>query len=316
MGEAAQFEAASRTIVEFEGLSYRYRGAQGWALKDIDHSLRRGIILGIVGPNGSGKTTLFRLILGFVKPTVGTVKVDGGAPAAYRTQRGIGYLPEAVNLPPQVKVAELADYAARLSGLGAAAAQGALQRLMSDLEITRAAGQKIGVLSHGYRRRIGLMLTLLGDPELLLLDEPATGLDPDSIGVLRSTLRALRRQGRSVIVSSHNLLEMQRMCDEVLILRYGEILGASTRDELLGRPAVWVVQLGAERDGAGSPSIPVIHDLGGVRLAADEFGFTDENNARRFAASMDNVQRIERREFDLEYFFHSLLQRKVTGGTS
>ncbi len=295
-------------IIELDGIDYRYRSAPRPALAGVTLRFGRGAVVGIVGPNGSGKTTLFRLLLGLMRPTAGRVSIEGIRPATYRTQRGVGYLPEAITLPARLKVGELATYAACLSRLRGAAARSAIQRLMDELEFSDKAADLIGTLSHGYRQRVGLLVALLGDPDLLLLDEPANGLDPHSIGVLRSQLRALKRRGKTIIVSSHNLLELQRTYDEVILLRDGEVLGRSRRDDLLARPDVWVVQLGSRME-----DVKAAHtlgaEMGGVKLAADEMAFSVERSAREYAARLDHAECVERRAFDLEYLFHSLLQR-------
>jgi len=183
---------------------------------------------------------------------------------------------------------------------------------MRTLAIDDRADEPIGTLSHGYRQRVGLLVALLGDPELILLDEPANGLDPESVGVLRSVLRGLKQQGRTVIVSSHNLLELERVCDEVVILSQGRALGRSARSELLSQPDVWVVRLSS--DSADAVSVGrLCAKLHGVRLAADETGFRHEPLAREFAARASTrgfvVEAVERRSFDLEYLFHSLVQQ-------
>lgn len=303
-----------RPLVQVEGVRYRYRSAGDWALAGISFQIRRGIVLGLVGPNGSGKTTLYRLILGLMRPLEGRVAVDGTAPAAYRTGRGIGYLPEQVRLPGNVRVRELAELMGRLAGLRGAEMRIAIERLLRTLAIEDRADALIKTLSHGYRQRVGLLAALLGGPELLLFDEPANGLDPESVGVLRSVLRALKRRGRTVLVSSHNLLELERVCDEVLILRQGRLLGRSSRKELVSKPDVWVAQLGPDSLAAASEVGALCKELDGVRLAADEAGFVEERAAREFAARIRvagvAVEAIERRPFDLEYLFHSLVRQE------
>lgn len=309
-----------RTLVEIYDVRYRYRSEREPALVDLSFEIERGAVLGLVGPNGSGKTTLYRLILGLTRPTSGRVVVAGLAPHVYRMRYGIGYLPEQVRLPGSVRVRDFAGYVARLSGLKGGAATTAIDELSRMLALRERADAMIRTLSHGFRQRVGLLVALLGDPELLLFDEPANGLDPDSIGVLRSLLRSLKRRGRTVIVSSHNLLELERICDTVIILRQGRLLGRSSREELVGRPDIWVVQLGSE-EFAGSPEAPSLFaTLGGVQLAADEVAFADEQSARHYAAVISpaegGVESIERRPFDLEYLFHSLVQggsEEVTG---
>lgn len=298
--------------IEVDNLRYRYGRAKNWALAGISLRIEKGVVLGLVGPNGSGKTTLFRLVLGFARWFEGRIGIDGSAPAAYRTQYGIGYLPEQVRLPAGVRVRRLAEFAGRLAALDCSGARNATDRLMKTLAIDDRADERIGTLSHGYRQRVGLLVALLGDPQLILLDEPANGLDPESVGVLRSVLRGLKQQGRTVIVSSHNLLELERVCDAVVILSQGRVLGRSSRSELLSQPDVWVVQL--SRDSGDAVSVGrLCAKLHGVRLAADEAGFGHEQLAREFAARASTrgcvVEAVERRSFDLEYLFHSLVQQ-------
>ena len=312
-------EQCPELMVDVERVRFRYRSAKEWALDDISIKAKRGVVLGIVGPNGSGKTTLYRLILGLTRPNSGNVSVGGAAPAVYRATRGIGYLAEQVRLPGNVRVGEFAEFMGRLAGFGKTDRKRAVERLMAFLCIADRSGQMIGALSHGYRQRVGLLAALLGQPELLLFDEPANGLDPESVGILRSLLRGLKRQGRTVIVSSHNLLELERICDEVVILRQGKLLGRCSRSELLAQPDIWVVQLGHASMSASSEAIGLGLGSDGVRLAADEVVFVDELAAQEFAARSramgQVVETIDRRPFDLEYLFHSLLQDTETEAT-
>ena len=145
-------DSESRRFVEVDSLRYRYRSARSWALDEISFQAERGLVLGLVGPNGSGKTTLFRLILGFMLPESGRVSVGGEEPAAYRTSCGVGYLPEQVRLPGNVRVRELAVLMGRLAGLRGIELDGAIDRHMSILAIEEKADALVSSLSHGYRR--------------------------------------------------------------------------------------------------------------------------------------------------------------------
>jgi ABC-2 type transport system ATP-binding protein len=307
-----------RPLIEVENLGYRYRSGGDYALEQLSFGIESGRVVGLVGPNGSGKTTLYRLVLGFMRPQEGRVAVSGLDPAIYRRSRGVGYLPEQVRLPGNVRVRELAVLMARLAGLRGLEVDEAIDRYMDTLALAEWAGAVISTLSHGYRQRVGLLAALLGDPELVLLDEPANGLDPASVGILRSLIRALKRRGRTVVVSSHNLLELQRICDDVMILRSGRLLGRSSREELAERSEIWVVLLGPEPAEASARAEALCLELGGVRLAADEAAFTDARSARAFAGLVETtggrIESIERRPFDLEYLFHSLVQNHLGHG--
>jgi len=303
---------SSRVIVEFEGVSFRYGRAERWAARDLSFRVYRGEVLGLVGPNGSGKTTIFRLLMGFLKAEDGCLSIGGDEPAEHRVKNGIGYLPEQVRLPADVRVYEFAMLMARLAGLAAEKARSAVAELMNTLSLADRSTSPIGWLSHGYRQRVGLLAALLGDPQLILMDEPANGLDPSSVGVLRYVIRTLKRQGRTVIVSSHNLAELERVCDELLILREGTSIGRFKREAFTGRPDVWIVRLGDN----GRLRLTQLGRLrarfGGVQLATDETGFKEGRCAREFARRLTVagavVETIERRHFDLEFLFHSMVQ--------
>ncbi|UCC83017.1 MAG: ABC transporter ATP-binding protein [Gemmatimonadota bacterium] len=305
-------------LIEVEDLYFGYSSRGELALERLSFEIERGRVVGLVGPNGSGKTTLYRLILGFLRPLRGRVVVSGLDPAVYRRSRGIGYLPEQVRLPGNVRVREFAVLIARLAGLGGREVSEAIERYTNTLALAESTDAVVGSLSHGYRQRVGLLAALLGDPELLLFDEPANGLDPASVGVLRSVIRQLKRNRRTVVISSHNLSELQRVCDEVLLLGYGRLLGRSSREELVERPETWVVLLGTERGERPVQVNALCLELGGVRLAADETAFADARSARAFAGQVETagatVESIERRPFDLEYLFHSLVQKSFLDG--
>jgi ABC-2 type transport system ATP-binding protein len=304
---------ASEVPVLLENVSYRYGPRSGWALESISYRLEAGTLLGLIGPNGSGKTTLYRLLLGLLSPVRGSLAVYGVPAASYRRRNGIGYLPEQVRLPGSVRVRDFAIFVARLAGLAGGAARQVTAELALSLRLEEVLDTRIGTLSHGYKQRVGLLAALLGGPRLLLLDEPANGLDPISTGLLRSVLRRVKREGCSVIVSSHNLLELERVCDAVLILGEGKMLGQASRDDLIDRPDLWVVQLEAPAD----ESLVDINDLvrvrKGTRLALDEVAFEAEDAARDFAARVSAVgceaESIARRPFDLECLFHSVVWR-------
>lgn len=304
-------ETNSGALIDVEGATYRYRRGAA-ALADVTLSVERGTLAGIVGPNGSGKTTLYRLLLGFLQPDAGSLTIDGLAPALYRRRHGIGYLPESVGLPADVRVGELVRTVLQLGTRDARSGEEYRRGLVRALGLEARLRDPIGALSHGFRQRTGLLASLIGDPQLVLLDEPANGLDPDSLGVLRSLLRDLRRRGKTVLLSSHNLLELERVCDAVVIMREGRVVGRVTREQLQRCPDVWVVQVvgnGAVPPDPGDDSLRRY----AVRLAADEVAFTSESAARAWAREVvrggTRVESIERKPFDLEYLFHRLVQR-------
>lgn len=305
---------SNRLMAELRAVGFRYGAADRWAVRDLSLRFVRGAAHGLAGPNGSGKTTIFRLLMGFVRPESGWVSVEGDDPARHRVSHGIGYLPEQVRLPGAVRVQEFALFMERLAGLSRSETDPVIEPLMSVLGLTDKSLDAIGSLSHGFKQRVGLLAALAGEPQLVLMDEPANGLDPTSLGLLRSVIRSLKRRGCTVIVSSHNLAELERVCDELSILREGTLLGRSTRDALAGRPAVWVVRV-SYNGRLRSPRVGrLCAGLGGVRLATDEVGFRSKARAhefvRRITAAGAGVEAVESRPFDMEFLFHALVQEK------
>lgn len=307
---------SSQAMAVLEAVGFRYRPDGQWAVRELSIRVDRGTVHGLAGPNGSGKTTIYRLLMGFLQPETGSVSVGGERPARYRVGKGIGYLPEQVRLPGAVRVGEFAVFMARLAGNPGRGIGTVTEPFMEALGLTATAAAPIGSLSHGFRQRVGLLAALLGDPQLVLLDEPATGLDPGSLGLLRSVIRALRRRGRTVLVASHNLAELERVCDEVSILREGTLLGRCGRERLAGRPGVWVVRLSYNGRLRSARLGQLCARLGGVQLATDEVGFRDGRSAREFVRKMKAagvaVEAVEQRPYDLEFLFHSLVQAEST----
>lgn len=178
-------------------------------LRDVSLRIGEGEIVGLLGPNGAGKSTLMKIVIGLWKPTSGTV----AAPER------IGYLPEQNPLYDEMYVREYLLFMARMTRCGKAAKE-EVDGLIRRVGLTPEAHKKIGQLSKGYRQRVGLAQALLGEPELLILDEPTTGLDPNQLVEIRELIRSAGRE-RTVILSTHIMQEVREMCDRVVILDKG-----------------------------------------------------------------------------------------------
>ncbi|MEE9606982.1 MAG: ABC transporter ATP-binding protein [Myxococcota bacterium] len=217
--------------LELSGVTKRY-GART-ALDGVDLAIPRGSSLGLLGPNGAGKTTALKLLLGFVRPTAGEVRVGGLDPSEPASREGLGYLPERLSLPGRMTVGgflRLHAKLARLTGSEREREVGAVLELtgIADRERDRLAG-----LSKGLRQRVGFAQALLGPPETLLLDEPTSGLDPIGVRDARDWIRGARERGCTVLVSSHILSEVEKTCDRVAILHEGRVVASGALHDVV-----------------------------------------------------------------------------------
>lgn len=197
------------------------------ALRDVRFSLRSGEAVGYLGPNGAGKTTTLKLLAGLSRPTRGSVRVHGLDPARDRAKalRRLGALVETPGIPPYLTGADLLEYVARVKGVPAAERRAAAVRAAEAMNVAPHLGRPFGSLSTGLARRMLLGATLVGDPEVLLLDEPTLGLDPVARHDLREVLRKLSRAGLTLLLSTHLLEDVQEVCGRVLFLRNGTLVG-------------------------------------------------------------------------------------------
>ena len=201
------------------------------AVEDLSFEVAPGRVTGFLGPNGAGKTTTLRMLLGLVRPTAGTATIDGHA---YRDiphpMRVVGAALEASSFHPGRSARDHLRVLAPQVGVPDARAD----EVLALVGLTDAANRRVGGFSLGMRQRLGFATTLLGDPQVLLLDEPANGLDPEGIAWLRSFLRHLAGQGRTVLVSSHVLAEVQQTVDDILIIHNGQLVTSGTVEALSG----------------------------------------------------------------------------------
>ncbi len=203
------------------------------AVSDLNFSLETGKIYGLLGPNGAGKSTTLNMITGCLAPTEGTVTIDGldiyqNAKAA---KAKLGYLPEIPPLYPEMTVGEYLLFVAEAKKIPSKQRSAALESVMTRTDIAEVQSRLIKQLSKGYRQRIGIAQALLGDPEVVILDEPSVGLDPKQMMEIREMIAALKGS-HTVILSSHILSEVQAVCDRVLIINQGKLIAEGTPEEL------------------------------------------------------------------------------------
>ncbi|HSW05931.1 ABC transporter ATP-binding protein [Aquabacterium sp.] len=207
------------------------------AVDGVDLDVRRGEVFGLIGRNGAGKSTLFKIMLGLVGVDAGDIRIQG-VPVSGRSfrsvRRGIGYLPENIVLYDNLSGLETLRYFARLKGAPAGQCEAALDRV----GLAHAAGRAVREYSKGMRQRLGFAQALLGSPQVLFLDEPTTGLDPEAIRAFYLSLRQLRDEGVTMIITSHILAELQERVDRLAILAHGKVQALGSVQQLRERMAL------------------------------------------------------------------------------
>jgi ABC-2 type transport system ATP-binding protein len=219
------------TALDFTGVSKHFRGR--YALRRVSFSLPEGSALGLLGPNGAGKTTALRLLLGFTAPDEGSLVVRGRPPEDPASRIGLAYLPERLRLPARMSVRGFLRLHGRLTGLVGAELEREVDSVLELTGIADRSDDRIGSLSKGLSQRVGFAQAFLGGPQLLLLDEPTSGLDPIGVRDARDWIRAARERGCSVLMSSHILSEVERVCDRIAIVNEGQIAASGAVDELV-----------------------------------------------------------------------------------
>ena len=216
-------------MLTLSNLSKRFGSLQ--ALDRLSLSLEAGEIVGFVGANGAGKSTTMRIVMGVLAADCGTVTWKG-SPVDAATRRAIGYMPEERGLYPRMKVAEQLVYLARLHGLSASSAKAAANQWTERLGLEERRGDEVQSLSLGNQQRVQLAAALVSDPELLILDEPFSGLDPVAVDVMSQVLLERAAAGVPTLFSSHQLDVVERLCDRVVIIRSGRLVADGTIPEL------------------------------------------------------------------------------------
>jgi len=215
------------SVIEVRGLTKRFGSVL--AVDRLSFEVERGTVVGFLGPNGAGKTTTLRMLLGLVRPDEGTATINGQAyPDLAEPLHQVGAAGEASSFHP----GRTARNHLRIQAMAGQADPSRIDDVLDLVGLTDVAGRRVGKFSLGMRQRLGLATALLTDPELLILDEPANGLDPDGVRWLRDLLRGLADEGATVLVSSHILAEVAQTVDSVVILDHGRLVAQSTLAEL------------------------------------------------------------------------------------
>ncbi|MBK9273688.1 MAG: ABC transporter ATP-binding protein [Flavobacteriales bacterium] len=228
--------------VTFTGVGKRYRAL--WALKEVDASFRTGEVVMVIGPNGSGKTTLIKCLLGLVKPTTGTIRVNGtviGPDPGYR--RSIGYMPQISQFPPSLTIGQLLDMMRDVRGLASGDTD---DGLVEDLGLAPQLDKRLGTLSGGTMQKVSAVLAFRSSPDILVMDEPTAGLDPLSARTVLEQAAKVRERGGTVLITSHLLEEVEALADRIAYLQDGSLRFLLPLREVLTRT-------GADRLAAALP---------------------------------------------------------------
>lgn len=204
--------------------SFKVGVKQSTVLNDLSIAVQTGEILGFLGPNGAGKSTSIKLLLGFIKPDSGTIMVEDRVVGKDSIQDRIGYLPEVPCFYENLTGKELLFFAGRTHGLARSEIDQRCHDILNRMSLAHAGSQRVKTYSKGMRQRLGLSLALLHDPDIVILDEPMSGLDPMGRHLVAEVIMELKSQGKTVFFSSHILSDIERMCDRIGILNRGRLL--------------------------------------------------------------------------------------------
>jgi lipooligosaccharide transport system ATP-binding protein len=259
----------SPSVVEATGLRKTF--GERVAVDGIDLYIPRGQCFGLLGPNGAGKTTTLRILLGLTPFDAGDLRVLGlEMPAQGRSVRArVGVVPQADTLDPDFSVAETLSTYASYFGIRRAQAAARIDNLLSFASLTERRDARIDALSGGMKRRLTVARALINDPELMVLDEPTTGLDPQARHVIWARLADLRSAGKTLLLTTHYMEEAERLCDELVIIDHGRILDRGSPRELIARhvePEVIEVRGGADRVAAWPEAQAIRHERMGSSL--------------------------------------------------
>ncbi len=290
-------------VVETRALTKSYGGAV-LAVDDLDLRVRRGEVYGFLGPNGAGKTTTLRMLLGLVRPSAGSVTVLGAPPGSREGLARIGAMVETPAFYPYLSGRDNLRVLARHAGVG----DDRVEAVLSVVDLSDRAGDRASAYSLGMKQRLGVAAALLKDPELLILDEPTNGLDPAGMAEMRELMRSQARGGRTVLLSSHLMAEVEQLSDRVGVIRDGRLVAEGTVEALRGRAGLRVRArplAEAARLVSGLPWVDGVDSTNGLLSVSVDTGRAPELNRALVQAGVA-VSEIYAEQTSLEDVFFEL----------
>ena len=286
----------SDALIRVEGLRKEFRlglfRRRVQAVNGVSFEVERGKIFGFLGPNGAGKTTTIKMLTGLIAPSGGSARIFGEPIPSARALAKVGFLPENPYVYPYLTPTEFVELCGRLSGLSGRAVRARTRQVLDQVGILYAADRPVGRLSKGMLQRTGLAAALVADPELLILDEPMSGLDPVGRKEVRDLIVEERSRGRTIFFSTHILNDVETLCDEVTILRQGLVVVSGPLDKLLNRAAQ-------------RTDVVLAGELGALAEKLTAAGFRNERAAERLVVRAESAGAVR-----------EVLELALSGGAS
>lgn len=311
--------SASDAILEVRDLRKVYRSGifskeETAAVDGVSLQVGRGSVFGLLGPNGAGKTTMIKCLLGLVRRFEGDAKLFGLPPDDPASRRKVGYLPEAHRLPGHLTGRQVLELFGALAGEDPTLVKQRVGPLLERVDMTKAADRKVREYSKGMQQRIGLAQALINEPELVFLDEPTDGVDPIGRAAIRELVLELKRRGTTLFINSHLLMEVELMCDRVVIMHKGRVIRQGTIEELTPRTGAVHIELASVPanvatilDGLGS-DLSIDGTFLSLKLGDSELDATID----RLRAAGASIRGLTRRRATLEEAFIGIVRKGST----
>jgi ABC-2 type transport system ATP-binding protein len=278
------------------------------AVRGVDLEVPRGALFGLLGPNGAGKTTTIRIALDIFRPDRGTVRVLGLAPSPEASAR-VGYMPEERGIYTKMRVGDLLVFMAAIKGLPARDASPRVDRWLQRLELADCRGKKVQELSKGMQQKVQFIATVLHEPDLIILDEPFSGLDPINTQILKDILLELHAGGRTIVFSTHVMEQAERLCSALCLIHDGRVVLEGSVESIKGRYGRNTVAVAFEGDGSFLPSHPLVASFNTYTSHVD-LKLVDGADPQRLLA--DLVGRVRLRRFEvMEPSLHDIFIERV-----
>jgi ABC-2 type transport system ATP-binding protein len=270
-------------VVETRGLTKDFGAGRG--CRDVSLSVRSGEIFGLLGPNGAGKSTLVKMLVSLTRPTAGEAYVLGLPAGSLEARRMIGYLPELFRYQEWLTGREVLHFHARLCGVDPSLREQRIQEVLSLVGLTARADERVARYSKGMQQRLGLACALVGDPEVLFLDEPVSALDPKGRHEVRHLLLRLRDRGKTVFLNTHLLEDVEAICTSVALLVDGRVRACGAVEQIIRPHAEWVLEVG----GWDADSLERLRHLSGLHL---EVASVEPDGTAVLHAAVDNREQL------------------------